>query len=75
MAQDPLTLLCVEPRFPGWLGAVADGLARRGYRCPHVHPSLPYPAARSLVEQRYSLLVAVPAAADFFTRVARVGRR
>jgi glycosyltransferase involved in cell wall biosynthesis len=34
MAQDPLHLLCVEPRFPGRLGAVADWLVRkRGYRC------------------------------------------
>jgi glycosyltransferase involved in cell wall biosynthesis len=31
---DPLHLLCVEPRFPGRLGAVADWLVRkRGYRC------------------------------------------
>jgi glycosyltransferase involved in cell wall biosynthesis len=46
MAQDPLHLLCVEPRFPGRLGAVADWLVRkRGYRCrfychaadPHEH--------------------------------------
>jgi glycosyltransferase involved in cell wall biosynthesis len=34
MAQDPLHLLCVEPHFPGRLGAVADWLVRRrGYRC------------------------------------------
>ena len=34
MPQDPLYLLCVEPRFPGRLGAVADWLVRRrGYRC------------------------------------------
>lgn len=34
MTQDPLHLLCVEPRFPGKLGAVADWLVRkRGYRC------------------------------------------
>lgn len=34
MAQDPLYLLCVEPRFPGRLGPVADWLVRhRGYRC------------------------------------------
>jgi glycosyltransferase involved in cell wall biosynthesis len=34
MAQNPLHLLCVEPRFPGRLGAVADWLVRkRGYRC------------------------------------------
>jgi glycosyltransferase involved in cell wall biosynthesis len=34
MAQDPLYLLCIEPRFPGRLGAVADWLVRRrGYRC------------------------------------------
>jgi glycosyltransferase involved in cell wall biosynthesis len=33
MAQDPLCLLCVEPYFPGRLGAVADWLVRRrGYR-------------------------------------------
>jgi glycosyltransferase involved in cell wall biosynthesis len=34
MAQDPLHLLCIEPRFPGRLGPVADWLVRRrGYRC------------------------------------------
>jgi glycosyltransferase involved in cell wall biosynthesis len=34
MAQDPLCLLCVETRFPGRLGGVADWLVRhRGYRC------------------------------------------
>jgi glycosyltransferase involved in cell wall biosynthesis len=34
MAQDPLHLLCIEPRFPGRLGATADWLVRhRGYRC------------------------------------------
>jgi glycosyltransferase involved in cell wall biosynthesis len=34
MSQDPLYLLCVEPRFPGRLGSVADWLVRRrGYRC------------------------------------------
>lgn len=33
MTSDPLHLLCVEPRFPGRLGAVADWLVRRrGYR-------------------------------------------
>jgi glycosyltransferase involved in cell wall biosynthesis len=34
MPQDPLSLLCIEPRFPGRLGWVADWLVRkRGYRC------------------------------------------
>jgi hypothetical protein len=34
MPQEPLHLLCIEPRFPGRLGAVADWLVRRrGYRC------------------------------------------
>jgi glycosyltransferase involved in cell wall biosynthesis len=34
MPQDPLHLLCIEPRFPGRLGGVADWLVRRrGYRC------------------------------------------
>ncbi len=34
MPQDPLHLLCIEPRFPGRLGHVADWLVRRrGYRC------------------------------------------
>jgi glycosyltransferase involved in cell wall biosynthesis len=34
MTQDPLHLLCIEPRFPGRLGPVADWLVRRrGYRC------------------------------------------
>jgi glycosyltransferase involved in cell wall biosynthesis len=37
MAQDPLHLLCIEPRFPGRLGAVADWLVRRrGYRCRYL---------------------------------------
>ena len=32
--SDPLALLCIEPRFPGKLGAAADWLVRhRGYRC------------------------------------------
>jgi len=34
MSQDPLHLLCVEPRFPGRLGVIADWLVRqRGWRC------------------------------------------
>jgi glycosyltransferase involved in cell wall biosynthesis len=34
MAQDPLSILCIEPHFPGRLGATADWLVRkRGYRC------------------------------------------
>jgi glycosyltransferase involved in cell wall biosynthesis len=34
MAQDPLNLLCIEPRFPGRLGGTADWLVRhRGYHC------------------------------------------
>ena len=34
MSQDPLHLVCVEPSFPGRLGAVADWLVRkRGYHC------------------------------------------
>ena len=34
MNQDPLHLVCVEPQFPGRLGATADWLVRkRGYRC------------------------------------------
>lgn len=34
MDQAPRHLLCIEPRFPGRLGAVADWLVRcRGYRC------------------------------------------
>lgn len=34
MSQDPLHLICVEPRFPGRLGWVADWLVRRrGYKC------------------------------------------
>jgi glycosyltransferase involved in cell wall biosynthesis len=34
MNEVPLHLLCVEPRFPGRLGAIADWLVRhRGYRC------------------------------------------
>lgn len=38
MAQDPLNLLCIEPHFPGRLGAVADWLVRRrGYRAWFFH--------------------------------------
>jgi glycosyltransferase involved in cell wall biosynthesis len=34
MAEDPLYLVCIEPRFPGRLGWVADWLVRkRGFRC------------------------------------------
>ncbi len=34
MAQDPYHIVCIEPRFPGRLGAIADWLVRRrGYRC------------------------------------------
>lgn len=34
MPQEPLNLLCIEPRFPGRLGATADWLVRhRGYNC------------------------------------------
>ncbi len=34
MGEDPLYLVCVEPRFPGRLGGVADWLVRkRGFRC------------------------------------------
>jgi len=45
MAQGPLSLVCIEPRFPGRLGGVADWLVRkRGYRCRFfcntVHPGV-----------------------------------
>ena len=45
MPQDPLHLLCIEPRFPGRLGAVADWLVRRrGYRCQfYCHTAEPQP--------------------------------
>jgi len=34
MPEDPLHTVCIEPRFPGRLGWVADWLVRkRGYRC------------------------------------------
>ncbi len=34
MTHPPLHVLCIEPRFPGRLGPVADWLVRRrGYRC------------------------------------------
>jgi hypothetical protein len=34
MPEDPLHLVCIEPRFPGRLGWVADWLVRkRGCRC------------------------------------------
>lgn len=50
MAQDPLNLLCVEPHFPGRLGAVADWLVRkRGYRvwfcCHQVGPRERWPTS------------------------------
>jgi glycosyltransferase involved in cell wall biosynthesis len=50
MAQDPLHLLCIEPRFPGRLGAVADWLVRRrGYRarfyCSTAEPPEMWPAS------------------------------
>ncbi len=48
MSQFPLHLLCVEPRFPGRLGAVADWLVRRrGYRvsffCHNADPRALWP--------------------------------
>jgi glycosyltransferase involved in cell wall biosynthesis len=44
MAQDPLHLLCIEPRFPGRLGPVADWLVRRrGYRCQFYHSAAEAP--------------------------------
>jgi glycosyltransferase involved in cell wall biosynthesis len=50
MAQDPLTLVCIEPNFPGRLGAVADWLVRRrGYRvhfyCHNQAPREAWPAS------------------------------
>jgi glycosyltransferase involved in cell wall biosynthesis len=34
MTEAPLSLLCIEPRFPGLLGPVCDWLVRkRGFRC------------------------------------------
>ncbi len=50
MSQSPLQLLCVEPRFPGRLGAVADWLVRRrGHRvrfyCHQVEPRDHWPAS------------------------------
>ena len=48
MPQDPLHLLCIEPRFPGRLGWVADWLVRhRGYRatffCHSAEPQARWP--------------------------------
>lgn len=50
MTQDPLHLLCIEPRFPGRLGGVADWLVRRrGYRawflCRQADPPEHWPEA------------------------------
>ena len=50
MPQDPLDLLCIEPRFPGRLGGVADWLVRRrGYRvrffCHRADPPESWPEA------------------------------
>ncbi len=45
MAEDPLALLCIEPHFPGRLGATADWLVRRrGYRCQFYCASADPPA-------------------------------
>ena len=48
MAQNPLHVLWIEPKFPGRLGAVADWLVRRrGYRssfyCHTVEPRSSWP--------------------------------
>jgi glycosyltransferase involved in cell wall biosynthesis len=48
MPQPPLSLLCIEPSFPGRLGAVADWLVRkRGFRvrffCHSVEPTDRWP--------------------------------
>jgi glycosyltransferase involved in cell wall biosynthesis len=50
MPQPPLDLLCIEPRFPGRLGGVADWLVRRrGYRvrffCHRADPPELWPEA------------------------------
>jgi glycosyltransferase involved in cell wall biosynthesis len=50
MPEDPLHLLCVEPRFPGRLGGVADWLVRhRGYRvrffCHQLDPRETWPSS------------------------------
>ncbi len=50
MPQPPLDLLCIEPRYPGRLGAVADWLVRRrGYRvrffCHRADPPELWPEA------------------------------
>jgi glycosyltransferase involved in cell wall biosynthesis len=48
MAHEPLSLVCIEPDFPGRLGAVADWLVRRrGWRvrffCANVEPQACWP--------------------------------
>ncbi len=50
MSQPPLDLVCIEPRFPGRLGGVADWLVRRrGYRvrffCNQADPAVQWPEA------------------------------
>ena len=50
MSEPPLDLLCIEPRFPGRLGGVADWLVRRrGYRvrffCHQADPPERWPEA------------------------------
>src|SRR6516165_9438931 len=50
MPEDPLHLVCIEPRFPGRLGWVADWLVRkRGCRCQFycnsAEPAEAWPAA------------------------------
>ena len=50
MTEGPLSLLCIEPHFPGRLGATADWLVRRrGYRCQFycatADPPAQWPAA------------------------------
>jgi glycosyltransferase involved in cell wall biosynthesis len=69
----------IEPNRAGLLGPLLDveGLAEVALRVldqPQEYRPLGE-ARRRLVEERYALDVAVPALKDFFTRVARIGRR
>jgi glycosyltransferase involved in cell wall biosynthesis len=80
VSQDPLHLLCVEPRFPGRLGAVADWLVRRrGYRCRLYCSSAdgsdywPASVGKGLEVIRYNVAAAGSAATVDWTRFLERG--
>jgi hypothetical protein len=53
MPKDPLSLLCVEPRFPCRIGFVADWLVRRrGYSASFPRPCRTGAVSRDLCDER-----------------------